>query len=49
MIKNWTAAFPGIGVRVKSGLIAIPPSAGREWIKSFDVVPFKSYLFGSES
>lgn len=32
--------FPGIDVSVIGGLVAIPPSAGREWIQSFDDLDF---------
>ncbi len=35
-IRNWTRALPGIDVRVRGGLVVIPPSPGRMWLESFD-------------
>jgi hypothetical protein len=33
-MRNSTAIFPGVDLRVKEGLVVIPPSAGRVWIES---------------
>jgi hypothetical protein len=35
-IKNWNHVFPGIDIRVRTGLVVIPPSTGRRWITTFD-------------
>jgi hypothetical protein len=34
--KNWTSALPGVDVRVKGGLVVIPPDTNRQWIESPD-------------
>jgi hypothetical protein len=36
LVRNWTRVFPGIDIRVKGGLVVIPPSSGRMWIESPD-------------
>jgi hypothetical protein len=36
LIKNWNHVFPSIDIRVKTGLVVIPPSVGRQWITTFD-------------
>ena len=37
-IRNWTRVLAGLDIRIKKGMVAIPPAARREWIESFDDV-----------
>jgi hypothetical protein len=34
--RNWNKVFPSVDIRVLDGMVGIPPSGTRTWIKSFD-------------
>lgn len=35
-LKNWPSVLPSVDLRVKGGMVCLPPSKGRMWIESLD-------------